>query len=102
MTIQTKKLFKHGGSQAINLPKEFAQNLTDNEVIIEVSPNEIIIRNKSKLDTMESEPHFTTFIKAIAVDAMKHPEKLRDLKEVWDSEWDELLKGVSADDNQDE
>lgn len=102
MTVQIKKLFKHGGSQAINLPKEFAQNLNDNEVFIEVSPNEIVIRNKSKLDTIESEPDFETFIKAIAMDAMKHPEKLHDLKDVWGPEWDELLKGVSADDDEDE
>ena len=102
MTMQIKKLFKHGGSQAIILPKEFAQNLNDNEVFIEVSPNEIVIRNKSKLDTIESEPDFETFIKAIAMDAMKHPEKLHDLKDVWGPEWDELLKGVSADDDEDE
>ena len=44
----------------------------------------------------------TLFIKAIAVDAMKHPEKLRDLKEIWDSEWDELLRGVSANETEDE
>lgn len=102
MTIQIKKLFKHGGSQAINIPREFAQNLIDNEVFIEVSSNEIVIRNKTKLDTMESEPHFATFIKAIAIDAMKHPGKLHDLNEVWGSEWDELLKGVSADNDEDE
>ena len=102
MTIHTKKLFKHGGSQAINLPREFAKNLTDNEVVIEVSANEIVIRNKSKLDTIESEPHFATFIKAIAMDAMKHPEKLHDLNEVWSPEWDELLEGVSSDDDKDE
>ena len=93
MTIQIRKLFQHGGSQAINLPKEFAKNLTENEVIIEVSANEIVIRNKSKLDTMESDPHFATFIKAIALDAMKHPEKLRDLEEVW-QDLDSLIKDV--------
>lgn len=102
MTVQIKKLFKHGGSQAINLPNEFAKNLTDNEVFMEISPNEIVIRNKSKLDTMESEPYFATFIKAIAVDAMKHPQKLHDLNKVWGSEWDELLEGVSVDDDEDE
>ena len=102
MTVQIKKLFKHGGSQAINLPREFAKNLTDNEVFVEIGPNEIVIRNKSKLDTMESEPYFATFIKAIAIDAMKHPEKLHDLNEVWGPKWDELLEGVSADDEEDE
>ena len=93
MTIQIRKLFQHGGSQAINLPKEFVQNLSDNEVLIEISPNEVVIRSKSKLDTMESEPDFATFIKAIALDAMKHPEKLHDLEEVW-QDLDSLLKDV--------
>ena len=102
MSVQIKKLFKHGGSQAINLPREFSKNLTDNEVFIEVSPHEIVIRNKSKLDTIESEPHFATFIKAIARDAMKNPQKLRNLNEVWGSGWDKLLEGVSADDGEDE
>ena len=51
---------------------------------------------------MESEPHFAAFIKAIAIDAMKHPEKLHDLNEVWGPEWDELLEGVSADNDEDE
>lgn len=101
MSVQIKKLFKHGGSQAINLPREFAKNLIDGEVFIEISSSEIVIRNKSTLDTIESDPHFATFIKAIAMDAMKHPEKLRDLNEVWGPEWDELLKGVTADDETD-
>ena len=51
-----------------------------------------------KLDAIESEPLFAEFVNALAVDAMKHPEKLRGAKEVWDKEWDELLKGVTADD----
>ena len=42
---------------------------------------------------MESEPHFATFIKAIALDAMKHTEKLHDLQEVW-RDLDSLLKDV--------
>lgn len=39
---------------------------------------------------------FAEFINGVAADAMKHPEKLRDVKEVWDEEWDELLKDVTA------
>ena len=97
MTVKLKKLFKHGGSKAINLPKEFTENLSSNEVFIEVFPHKVIIQEKSKLDTIESDPYFKTFIKAIAVDAMKRPEMMRDLKDVWDAEWDELLDGVSDD-----
>jgi len=40
---------------------------------------------------------FGKFINVLATDVMKHPEKLRDVKKVWDKEWDELLKGVAAD-----
>ena len=28
---------------------------------------------------------------------MKRPEMMRDLKDVWDAEWDELFDGVSDD-----
>jgi len=37
---------------------------------------------------------FETFIKAIGIDAKNYPEKLRKAKEVWDKEWDKLLKGI--------
>ena len=93
MTVITKKLFKHGGSQAINLPKEFVQDLNGDEVLAEVTPDQIIIRKKSKLDTIESDPLFATFIQAIAADAMKHPEKLHDLDDAW-KDLDVLLKDV--------
>ncbi len=93
MTTMTRKLFKHGGSQAINLPMEFVQNLTSDEVIAEVTPDEIVIRKKPELDTIESDPLFSTFIQAIAADALKHPEKLRDLDEAW-KDLDALLKDL--------
>ena len=89
----TRKLFKHGGSQAINLPKEFVRDLSGDEVVAEVSRDKIIIRKKPALDTMESDPLFSTFIEAIANDAMKHPEKLHDLDEAW-KDLDVLLKGL--------
>lgn len=93
MTLTTRKLFKHGGSQAINLPKEFVENLNDDEILVEFSPNKIIISKKSDLDTIESDPHFATFIRAIAADAMKHPEKMHDLDDAW-KDLDEILKDV--------
>jgi len=36
------------------------------------------------------------FIEAIAVDAMKNPRKLHPVEDVWDDEWDDLLKGVEV------
>jgi len=93
-----RKLFKHGGSYAIDLPMEFVKNTEVNEVIVEFNSKKVSICPNTELDTIESEPMFNNFINALAVDAMKHPEKLRDVKEVWDEEWDELLKGVSVGD----
>lgn len=96
--VLLKKLFKHGGSYAVDIPIDFIKQTKSHEVILEVVGQKINIRHKTELDTMESEPLFATFIQALAADAMKHPEKLRQAKEVWNKEWDGLLKGVTADD----
>ena len=37
------------------------------------------------------------FLRALTIDAKQHPEKLRTTKEVWDKEWDKLLKGIDDD-----
>ncbi|MBU4312780.1 MAG: hypothetical protein KJ706_08705 [Candidatus Omnitrophica bacterium] len=97
MTVIVKKLFKHGGSYAVDIPMDFVKHTNGDEVILECTSKKLSIRSKTELDTIESEPLFAEFINALAVDAMKHPEKLRDAKEVWDKEWDELLKGVTDD-----
>lgn len=97
MSVIVRKLFKHGGSYAVDIPMDFVKNAGTKEVILESAPKKLSIRPKTELDTIESEPLFAEFITALAVDAMKHPEKLHDVKEVWDKEWGELLKGVTAD-----
>jgi virulence-associated protein VagC len=97
MTVAIKKkwLFKHGGSYAVDVPIEFAHNLSRRKkVVVEYDDNTLIIHPENELDTIESEPQFMHFIRAIAQDAIAHPEKLRTGKEVWDTEWDELLKDV--------
>ena len=97
MSISIKKLFKHGGSYAVDIPMDFVKRTGVTEVILESTPKGIRIRPKTELDNIETEPLFGEFIQALAVDAMKHPQKLHDVKEVWGKEWDELLKGVEAD-----
>ncbi len=97
MSVMVRKLFKHGGSYALDLPMEFVRSAGTTEVILESTPKELSIRPKKELDNIESDPLFAEFINALAVDAMKHPEKLREAKKVWDKEWDELLKGVTVD-----
>ena len=94
-----KKLFKHGGSWAIDLPMRFAKELEGMSVVIEETPQGFLIKPKTELDSMEADPLFQRFVEAIAMDAMKHPEKLHDAQEVWDDEWAELLKGVDVDED---
>lgn len=89
-----KKLFKHGGSYAVDLPVSFVRDLASKSVVVEKDREKIVIIPKRELDTIEGEPEFKTFIAALLHDAMKRPVKLREVKDVWDKEWDELLKGV--------
>ena len=98
MSTIVKKLFKHGGSYAVDIPMEFVRRIDSNEVILEATAEKISIRPKTELDNIESDPLFAGFIQALAADAMKHPEKLYEVKEVWDEGWDDLLKGVTVDD----
>ena len=93
-----KKLFKHGGSYAVDIPIDFVKQSGCHEVIVEYRAKKLSIRPKTELETIESEPLFAHFVRALAIDAMKRPERLRSAKEVWDKEWDDLLKGIKADD----
>jgi len=97
MSVIVRKLFKHGGSYAVDIPMEFVRSAGTTEVILESTPKKLNIRPKTELDNIESDPLFAEFINALAVDAMKHPEKLHEAKRVWDKEWNELLKGVTVD-----
>lgn len=92
-----KKLFPHGGSTAVDLPKEFVKKTGGQEVTIEDREDGIFIY-VDDLTNMESDPHFHLFIEALIQDAMKHPDQLKNLEEVWDEEWDELLSGVDGGD----
>lgn len=89
-----KKLFKHGGSYAVDLPMSFVRDLPAQTVVVEREGNKIVISAGRELDTIEGEPEFKTFVAALLQDALRRPSKLREAKEVWDKEWDDLLKDV--------
>lgn len=97
MALVEKRLFKHGGSWAIDLPMEFAKEFRDMSLVIEETSEGLLIMPKTELDAMEADPLFQQFVEAIAMDAMKHPEKLHGAQDVWDDEWADLLKGVDVD-----
>jgi hypothetical protein len=98
VALVEKRLFRHGGSWAIDLRMQFAKEFKDMSVVIEETPQGILIKPKTELDAMEAEPLFQKFVEALAMDAMKHPEQLHDARDVWDDEWADLLKGVDIDD----
>jgi hypothetical protein len=50
-----------------------------------------------KKQTTDTNKPIIEFVYARATDALKHPERLKGVKDVWDTEWDELLKNVSDD-----
>lgn len=89
-----KKIFKHGGSKAIDLPIEaLSKKNAGDEVVVEVRENGVFIY-LDELTNMESDPQFSLFIEALLQNALENPGELKSLKEVWDEEWDELLDGV--------
>jgi hypothetical protein len=96
MGAVVKKLFKHGGSYAVDLPISFIRKADVQMVVVENKGGDILIHPKTSLDTIESEPAFAHFIRALAEDALNHPDKLKTAHEVWDPEWDNLLRGVSC------
>ena len=100
MPILTRKLFKHGHSKAITLPKAFVDTVKGREVVIRYSPEAVIISSKSRLDTLEADPLFATFLQAIAVEAMQHPEKLRDPAEAWSPEVVKRFNAMPHDDEE--
>ena len=99
MSMIVRKLFRHGNSQAVTLPKAFVDTIKGREVILRDFPQGLLVSTKSRLDTLESDPLFAAFIKALAADAMKHPQTLRDPAEAWSPEVVKLFHDM-ADDSQ--
>ena len=96
MNTVIRKLFKHGHSHAITLPKEFVATIKNREVILRYSHEGVLISPKSRLDTLESDPLFVTFIRALGVDAMKHPETLHDPAAAWSPDVVKLFSEMAA------
>jgi len=94
--VLSKKLFSHGGSKAVDLPANFVKRHVGDRIVLEILEDGIFIPHDDYA-TMEADPLFEQFIEVIFQDAMRNPSKLKDLHEIWDEEWDELLAGVDVD-----
>lgn len=96
-TTYKRKLFNHGGSKAVNLPKEANKVLGNKEVVLEVREDGVFMYS-DPFANLESDPHFHLFVEALIQDAMKNPDQLKNIEDVWDKEWDDLLDGVNGGD----
>jgi virulence-associated protein VagC len=90
-----RKIFRHGGSYAVDLPMVFVKRNGNPEVFIEEVGNGLFIHPSSQWDIMENDPLFSKFIQAIYHDAISNPSKLHDMKEVWDDKTVSMLKDVA-------
>lgn len=100
MTLQRvrKRLHRHGGSKALDLPVSFIKNLSSDYVKITIHEGSLIIEPDSDLDRVEEDPLFEKFIALLYQDALENPSRLKDIKDVWGKDWDDLLEGVTDDD----
>ena len=100
-----KKLFRHGGGHALIVPSEFMQLLSSDEVVIELmvdgahSPI-LVIKPVEGLDSIENDPLFVSFIEAIYKNAMEHPDKLKDLSDVFTHRAKTLIMGIDIDEDE--
>ena len=92
-----KRLHRHGGSKALDLPSSFVKKLSSDYVKILVREGSLIIEPENDLDRIEEDPLFDKFIALLYQDALENPSKLKDVQEVWGKEWEELLSGVTDD-----
>ncbi len=74
MYLYNKKLFKHGGSMALNLPVDIVKKLNPEKVLIEIQDNGIFIPFDLSCDTLEAHPLFQKFIEAISKNALANPD----------------------------
>jgi virulence-associated protein VagC len=86
-----KRLFKHGGSKAIDLPARFVNSIEGEHVEIFEDENGLHIQAVDPLDSLDHDPLFKKFLNSLAQESLAHPEKLKLIEEVWGEEWNCLI-----------
>ncbi len=100
-----KKLFKHGGSQAVVIPSELVKYFPTHNVVIRFQMSEdnnpvITIHPSTEPDTIEKDPLFAVFMEALYKHAMENPDMLSDGSEIYNDEVKKLLEGVDDDEEE--
>ena len=97
--FSTKRLFRHGGSKAVNLPARFVRSLPIEELKLEERDDgTLVLHPVDPLDSMESDPRFAQFLEALLADVLEHPEELKSVEDLGFEKLEKLLEGVKIED----
>lgn len=95
---KTIKLNRAGGSRAAVLPAVWLERagIQDEAVLTETEAGILVAAPAAGTQSIEDDPAFASFLGFLAQDALRHPERLGDIGELFAGD-DELLEDVEPD-----
>lgn len=98
MGRKTVKLNRAGGSRSAILPAAWLERvgIHDEAVLVQTAEGILVAPPSAGTASIESDPEFRSFLDFLTKDAIRHPERLGDIGELFARD-DELLEGVDPD-----
>ncbi len=95
---KTVKLNRTGGSRAAVLPAAWLERagIQDEAVLTQTEAGILVTAPIAGTQSVEDDPAFASFLGFLAQDALRHPDRLGDIGELFAGD-DELLEGVEPD-----
>lgn len=95
---RTVKLNRAGGSRTAVLPAAWLERagIRDEAVLTETDAGILVAAPTAGTQSIEDDPAFPAFLSFLAQDALRHPERLGDIGELFAGD-DKLLEGVEPD-----
>ena len=95
---KTVKLNRVGGSRAAVLPAAWLERagIQDEAVLTQTEAGILVAAPTAGTQSIEDDPSFASFLGFLAQDAMRHPDQLGDIGDLFAGD-DELLEGVEPD-----
>lgn len=95
---KTVRLNRAGGSRAAVLPAAWLDRagIHDEAMLVETEAGILVARPSAGAVSIEQDPSFAAFMTFLSQDALRRPERLGDVGELFAGD-DELLEGVDPD-----
>lgn len=92
---KTVRLNRSGGSRAAVLPAAWLEraSIRDEAVLVETEAGILVAPLSAGARSIEQDPSFAAFLSFLSQDALRRPERLGDIGELFAGD-DELLEGV--------